>query len=116
MAAIYKQLGQDQLIATVGNNVYTVPDGKAATISAIVVCNRAASAANVLVHSIRGEDGAPSINNQIYELAFTGKDTFKEPLNGTLSNADQLYFESDASTVSVTIYGIEFDQENVYAP
>ena len=116
MANVYKVLGQDQLIATTGNNVYTVPDGRAAVISTIIVHNRAASAANVVVNIIRAEDGAPSINNQVYKIAFTTIDTFKEDLKASLSNNDQLYFESDATTVSVTILGIEFDQDNVYAP
>lgn len=115
MANVYKILGQDDLIATTGNNVYTVPDSKGAVISTIIVCNRAASAANVLVHIVRAADGAPSSVNQAYEIAFTGKDTFKEHVNLSLSNNDQLYFESDASTVTVTIAGIEFDQENVFA-
>lgn len=116
MAQTYKILAQASLVATTGAYVYTVPDGKGAVISKIVVYNDDAATATVEIHIVNAADGAAVAKNKNYQATVATKATFSERLNAGLSNLDQVYFESDISNVAVSVYGIEFDQENVYAP
>lgn len=116
MAQTYKILGQAVLVAATGAYIYTVPDIKGAVISKIVVYNDDAATATVKIHIVNAADGGAYPKNKNYQAIITTKATYTERMNVGVSNADQVYFESDINNVAVSVYGVEFDQTNVYAP
>lgn len=116
MAQQYKILGQFVLTAATGAYVYTVPDAKAAVISKVVIYNDNAATATVDIHFVNAADGSAAAVNKNYQKVITTKDTFAERVNVALSNLDQVFFLSDVSNVTVNVFGVEFTQDNVYAP
>lgn len=116
MAQTYKILAQDVLVAATGAYLYTVPDSKAAIISKIVVYNDNGATATVDIHVVNAADGGAYPKNKNYQSVITTKASSTERMNAGISNQDQVYFISDVSNVAVSIYGVEFDQTNVFAP
>lgn len=116
MAQTYKILAQAVLTAATGAYVYTVPTLRGAVISKIVVYNDDAATATVEIHVVNAADGGAVAKNKNYQATVATKATFAETMRVGLSNLDQIYFESDINNVAVSVYGIEFDQDNVYFP
>lgn len=117
MAQTYKILGQALLVATTGNYVYTVPDSKGAVISTILVTNTSGATITYDLNIVKADDGAATASNLVYpakSVAAGATDSIKEGIS--LSNLDQIYVETPDSGVVVTVMGVEFAQENVYAP
>lgn len=111
----YKILGQGIYTGS-GIYIYTVPDGKGAAISGVTVCNQTASSATFTINACKGGgSGADATNRIYYELPISSKDTFLT-IPMSLSNEDQIFVEASVSGISFTVFGVEFDQANVYLP
>lgn len=114
---IRKILGQAIPAADTGTYMYTVPDEYGAVISTIVVCNTDSSAATFSIHIVNAADGAAAAKNANFDtVALAGNDSVTITLGITLSNLDQVYFINNTGFLSISVYGVEFNQTNVYVP
>ena len=113
---IKKILGQSNPSATTGTIVYTVPDLKGAVVSSIVVCNQAGTAGSFRVYVTYGAAAPTQKDYLYYDVAIPANDTFSAVLGITLSNEDFISVYASSATMSFNVFGVEFDQTNVYAP
>jgi len=118
MAELYKILGQANPAAATGVYFYTVPDSRGAIVSCITLVNNAAAAAVVEIHAVNAADGTGAVQkNKVLYVEFTAKDTYiADDVRIALSNEDQLFILCDTANVSVSAFGTEFTQDNVYLP
>jgi len=108
MATNYKVLGQEALTAETATTVYTVPAGKEAIVSTIVVCNRAA-AANTFRIAVRPDDDALANEHYIaYDVAIAANDATNLTLGVTMDAGDIItVYGGAASELSVNVFGSE---------
>jgi hypothetical protein len=107
VAQIYKVLGQSALGVTTLTDVYTVPVGKSAVVSTVLVANR--SAVEVLVRlavAVGGEaDGLKQY--LFYDLAFPANDSLAMTVGLTLAAGDVVRAYANLANISVNIFGSE---------
>lgn len=112
-----KILGQAIPAIDTGAYMYTVPTLRGAVISTITVCNTDTSASVFSIHIVNASDGAAVAKNTLFDsVALAGNDTITITIGITLSNLDQVYFINNTGFLAISVYGVEFDQENVYVP
>lgn len=110
-----KILGQSNPAATTLTTVYTVPDSKAAVVSSLVVCNQgAAGSFRIAVIAASFTAGAKYYN--YYDVALAANDTFTATIGISLSNVDFIQVYASHANMGFSLYGVEKDQTNVYAP
>ena len=108
MANTYKILGQ-VTDASGETDLYTVPSGKSAVISSIIVCNRR-SEARIFTISISPGGASTDPKDYIYyEVTLAGNDTFIATVGITLSATDVVRVSSDDTRVSFSIFGTEIN-------
>lgn len=110
-----KILGQSNPVAVTGTIIYTVPDSKATVVSSLVVCNRGVAGSFRIYVTYAGN--IPGLKDYLYyDVAIAANDTFTATLGITLSNADYISVYSSTANFSFSVFGVEKDQANVYAP
>lgn len=113
---IKKILGQANPLASTGAYIYTVPENYGAVISTISVCNTGATSALFRIHIVNAADGGALIKNaNFYDVALPANETMTMTLGITLSNSDQVYVYSNSANIAYSVYGVEFNQINVFA-
>lgn len=114
---IQKILGQANPAATTAAEPYTVPTLKGAVVSTISICNFGTTSAEVRIFIVNAADGTPQDKNVLmYDNPVNAKDTLTLTLGITMSNEDFVSVYSTSGDVAYSIFGVEFDQENVYVP
>lgn len=111
-----KILGQSSPAAATLTTIYTVPDLKGAVVSSLVVCNRTGAAVNFRVAVVEAGGTIANKNYLYYDISCPGNDTFTAVLGITISNADMIRVYNTTADLSFSVFGVEFDQVNVYAP
>jgi glucose-6-phosphate dehydrogenase assembly protein OpcA len=109
MAEIYKVLGQSAPGATTNTNLYTVPSGKQAVASSIVVANRSSTAANYRI-AIRPAGAA--IANQHYmafDVTVPGLDSTTITVGITLAATDIVTVYASNANLTFLLFGSEID-------
>jgi hypothetical protein len=108
MATNYKVLGQEDLPAETATTVYTVPAGKEAIISTIVICNRD-DAANTFRIAVRPDDATLANEHYIaYDVPIGANDATNLTLGVTMDAGDIITVYGGASSeLSVNVFGSE---------
>jgi hypothetical protein len=107
MAFDYKILGQSAPSATTATTVYTVPSGRSAVISSIIVCNRSATATTYRV-ALRPAGATLADQHYVaYDVPVGGNDTTTISIGITLAATDVVTVYTAAATVSFTVSGSE---------
>jgi hypothetical protein len=109
MPTIYKVLGQNAPLAATQTNIYTVPAGKQAVISTIVVANR--SGTNRL-YRIAVRPGGATLDNQHYiafDVTVGGGDSTTLTLGITLAATDVITVFATNADLSFSLFGSEID-------
>jgi len=114
MAEIKKILGQLAASATTSETLYTVPESKGAVASTLVVCNRAASAKTFRVAVSYGGAVLSSTDYLYYDVSIPANETLTVTIGLTLSNADVVRTYASSADLTFSLFGVEFDQANVY--
>ena len=109
MANTYKILGQ-VTDASGETELYTVPSGKSAVISSIIVCNRRPEA-RIFTISISPDvtAGTDPKDYIYYEVTLAGNDTFIATVGITLAAQNVVRVSSDDNRVSFSIFGTEIN-------
>lgn len=109
MADYSRVLGQSNPLAATSTSVYTVPGGRNATISSIVVTNRSATPTSFRV-AISPLGVAINDKHYVYyDIPIPGNDTFIATVGFTLSETDIIRVYATLATLSFSIFGIESD-------
>lgn len=107
MAFDYKILGQSAPSATTATTVYTVPSGRSAVVSSIIVCNRSATATTYRI-ALRPAGATLADQHYVaYDVAVGGNDTTAVSIGITLAATDVVTVYTTAATVSFTVSGSE---------
>jgi len=107
MAFEYKVLGQSAPSATTNTNLYTVPTGKQAVISTIIVANRASSAASYRL-AVRPDGSTISTEHYIaYDVVVAGNDSTALTLGLSLGGDDILTIYASSASLSFGVFGSE---------
>lgn len=107
MAFDYKILGQSAPSATTATTVYTVPSGRSAVVSSIIVCNRSATATTYRI-ALRPAGATLADQHYVaYDVAVGGNDTTTISIGITLAATDVVTVYTTAATVSFTVSGSE---------
>lgn len=107
MAQTLKVLGQVDLAATTLTAVYTVPSGKSAVLSSVVVCNRnGASRTFRLSVAVAGAADDPK-QYLVYDATISANDSLAFALGLTLAATDVLKAYASAVDVTVQAFGSE---------
>lgn len=102
-----KVLGQVNPSATTATTLYTVPSGKTAVISTIVVANLAASAATYRI-AIRVAGATLAANQYIaYDVALSASDSTALTLGITLAATDVVTVYASSANVTFSAFGDE---------
>lgn len=107
MADSLKILGQAALTSTTLTDVYTVPAATSATVSTVVVCNRAAGATNFRLSVAIAGAADTSAQYIFYDQAIDGNSTFTITIGMTLGATDKIRAYTSGSAISVNIFGVE---------
>lgn len=113
---IKKILGQLAAAAITSEVLYTVPDSKGAVISSMVVCNRSAAAKTFRLAVSYGGAVLANKDYLYYDTSVPANDSLSIVIGLTLSNADVIRTYASTADLTFQVYGVEFDQTNVYAP
>lgn len=102
-----KVLGQSNPAATTATTLYTVPAGKSAVISTLVIANLSSTAATYRV-AVRVA-GAALANSQYiaYDVALSGNDSTALTLGITLAATDVVTIYASTANVTFTAFGDE---------
>jgi hypothetical protein len=102
-----KVLGQKNPSATTADTLYTVPSGKTAVISTLVVANLAATAATYRI-AIRPA-GASLVNSHYiaYDVALSANDSTALTIGITLAATDVVTVYASSANVNFTAFGDE---------
>jgi hypothetical protein len=109
MATVYKVLGQLDLQAATLSSLYTVPAGKEAIISTVVVANRAATATTFRL-AVRPNGAAISDQHYLaFDVPIAANDSTTLTLGLTLDATDVLSVNAagTASRLSFNAFGAE---------
>ena len=102
-----KVLGQSNPSATTATTLYTVPSGKTAVISTIVIANLAASAASYRI-AIRPAGAALASTHYIaYDVALSASDSTALTLGITLAATDVVTVYASSANVNFSAFGDE---------
>lgn len=102
-----KVLGQVNPSATTATTLYTVPSGKTAVISTIVIANLAASAASYRI-AIRVAGATLAANQYIaYDVALSASDSTALTLGITLAATDVVTVYASSANVTFSAFGDE---------
>ena len=107
MANDLKVLGQLAPSATTLTDLYTVPGATHATVSSIVVCNRAGSAATFRIAVAIA--GASNDNKQYlyYDTSIPANDSFVATIGVALGPADVIRVYASNGNLSFSAFGVE---------
>lgn len=107
MAEILKILGQSAPGATTSTDAYTVPAATQTTVSSVVVCNRAATAASFRISASIA--GAVLANQQYlyYDQYVDGNSTFIATIGITLAATDKIRVYANTANLSFNVFGVE---------
>lgn len=102
-----KVLGQSNPSATTATTLYTVPSGKSAVVSTLVIANLAATAATYRIAVRVG--GATLANSQYvaYDITVGASDSTALTLGITMAAADVLTVYASTANVTFTAFGDE---------
>lgn len=109
MATRYKVLGQVAPDATTDTTLYTVPAGKDAIISTLVVANRSASGRT---YRVAVRPGGASLANEhyvAYDVAVGAGDSTTLTLGITLTATDVMAVYASTADLSFSAFGSEID-------
>jgi hypothetical protein len=109
MATIYKVLGQVAPSATTATTLYTVPAGKQAVVSTVVVANRGSVSA---LYRIAIRPAAATLANQHYiafDVMVPAADSTTLTLGLTLAASDVITIYSSTADTSFNVFGSEID-------
>ena len=107
MADTLKILGQVSPAATTVIDLYTVPASKSATVSSIVVCNRAATAASFRI-SVAAAGAADATSQYMYyDQAIDANSTYIATIGVTLATTDKVRVYTSTANFSITAFGVE---------
>lgn len=102
-----KVLGQVNPSATTATTLYTVPAGKTAVVSTLVVANLAATAATFRI-AIRVAGSALSNEEYIaYDVALNGNDSTALTLGITLAATDVITVYASSANIAFNAFGDE---------
>ena len=102
-----KVLGQSNPAATTATTLYTVPSGKTAVISTIVVANLAATAATYRI-AIRPAGATLANTHYIaYDVALSASDSTALTLGITLAATDIITVYASSTTITFSAFGDE---------
>lgn len=107
MANEYKILGQVAPSATTNTDLYTVPAGKQAVISTIVVANRGASASSYRIASRQNGAALTAAQYIAYDIAIAANDTTTLTIGLTLGAGDVITVYGLNANLSFGLYGSE---------
>jgi hypothetical protein len=107
VADTLKVLGQSAPSATTETDLYTVPGGTSATVSTVIVCNRAGSAATFRITVAPA--GAATTNAQYlyYDLPIPANDSFALTLGVTLAATDKIRVYASSANLTFQAFGVE---------
>lgn len=100
-------LGQSAPSATTDTDVYTVPSGKTAVLSTIVLCNRGASA---LTYRVAVRPAGATLANAhyiAYEATLGVSDAHTWTIGVTLGATDVVTVRASSADMSVSVFGDE---------
>ena len=107
MAFEYKVLGQSSPSAITNTNLYTVPTGKQAVISTIMVANRAAAAASYRL-AVRPDGNALASQHYIaYDVTIGANDSTALTIGLSLGADDVLTAYASSASLSFGVFGSE---------
>jgi hypothetical protein len=110
VAESYKRLGAVDVAATTNTVLYTVPTGKAAIISSLMICNRGAAKISFRTAHVDGSIGDLANEDYMYyELQVNSHDSFVATLGITMAAGDTLVVRSDMANVNFIAWGSETD-------
>jgi glucose-6-phosphate dehydrogenase assembly protein OpcA len=103
----YKILGQSAPSATTATTAYTVPSGRSAVVSTIVVCNRSSTQANYRI-ALRPAGATLADQHYVaYDVAVGGNDSTTVSIGITLATTDVVTIYASAATLSFSVFGSE---------
>ena len=109
MPTRYLVLGQSAPAATTDTNIYTVPAGKDAIISTVVIANRSATAATYRV-AIRVAGTALANEDYIaFDAAVLGNDSITMTIGITLTATDVITVRASSADLSFSVFGSQVD-------
>jgi glucose-6-phosphate dehydrogenase assembly protein OpcA len=107
MADTLKVLGQSNPSATTLTTLYTVPSSTSTTVSSLVVCNQASSAATFRI-SIQVAAAADTAKQYLYyDTNVPANDTFIATVGITLATTDVVKCYASSTTLSFNLFGVE---------
>lgn len=102
-----KVLGQAAPAATTATDVYTVPSGKSAVVSTLVLCNRGASALTYRV-AVRPAGATLASEHYIaYDATLAVADSHTWTIGVTLAATDVVTVYASSADMSVSVFGDE---------
>jgi hypothetical protein len=109
MTAIYKVLGQVATLQDTNTTLYTVPSGKQAVISTIVVANRGASSPGFRI-AVRPSGAAISNEHYLaFDVAVTANDSTTITLGITLSENEVITVRATNADLTFSAFGTEIE-------
>lgn len=109
MATRYKVLGQLAPGATTDTTLYTVPAGKDAIVSTLIVANRASTLASFRI-AIRPAGETLADKHYIaFDVALAASDSITLTLGLTFSPSDVLTVRASTADLSFSVFGSEID-------
>lgn len=102
-----KPLGQTAPVAGVLSALYTVPVGKSAVCSTLVICNQGASRAKIRVSLAIGGAADTAAQYLRFDLPLEPNDGVDITEGWTLAATDVLRVYSDTGAVSFNLFGTE---------
>jgi hypothetical protein len=109
MATRYVVLGQIAPSATTATTLYTVPSGKDAVVSTIVVANRNAALASYRIAIRPAGETLDNKHYLAYDVAVNGLDSTTLTLGITLSPTDVITIYASSADLSFSAFGSVID-------
>lgn len=107
MATTYKVLGQSNPAATTATTLYTVPSLTSTVVSAINVCNQAATAATYRIAVRIGGATLATAQYLAYDISLSGNSTDTYNLGITLATTDIITVYASTTNFSFSAFGSE---------
>lgn len=102
-----KVLGQEAPSSGVLTDLYTVPNGTQAYISAVTICNRGSNAASFRL-TVAPTGNSDAAKHAIYhDTPISPGETYIAAFAGTLSETDKIRCRGDTSNLSFSCFGSE---------
>jgi hypothetical protein len=109
MATTYKVLGQSAPTAATQTTIYTVPSGKQAVVSTIVVANRSGTSRLYRI-AVRPSGATLAVEHYIaYDVTVAGGDSTTLTLGITLATTDVIAVYATNADLSFSLFGSEID-------